>query len=248
MKRRTLSELEDIKLHHRYGGYRIPKLLKIVKESAYYANKRRNKSLEILEREELPVPNAYRRYSEQEKDRGYSSWLDVNFNLTENDLKGSEQQIIQKLRNKFAQNMNFLSTKTSTVKGWKETLRGYEKNLVSQSNLNTEETKRLQQLFKDNFDLVWKSYNKIEQAFADREITGSSDVMISQITKLTQQYSSADEVFMAYKERYEELEEEEIERLAEKTPRGVNLMADFAKEYQKRKAGKKMSVKPLGDN
>ena len=248
MKRRSLTDLEDIKLHHRYGGYRIPKLLQIVKESAYYANKRRNKSLEILEREELPVPNSYRKYSDEEKEKGYWSWRDTNFNLTEDDLKGTEQQVIQKLRNKFAQNMNFLSTQTSTIAGWEKTLRKYEKGIIETSGLNNEESKKLKELFRSNFKLIWDSYNKIEQAFADRDITGSSDVMVAQITKMANHYTSAEEVYAAYKSRYEQLEEEEIERLAEETPRGVNLMADFAKEYQKRKAGKKMSVKPLGDN
>lgn len=205
-KRYKIEEILEIKEKHRYGRMSIKTLKSLVKQSAAYAEARRTRALNVLNKKGMTMPNAYRQYDDEEKSHGYRSWLDTNFQITEEDLKGSKSEIAEKLRAKFRQNAFFLGTTTSTVSGWNKTIDKYMSRVLKVTNLNENE----QKIFRDKLsdkkyaDIIWKSYNRLDETFKDITVKGTSDQLISQIISVVGNIDSADKVFDYFSNKFNE--------------------------------------------
>lgn len=173
------------------------------------------------------MPNAYREYDDEEKSKGYRSWLDANFQITEEDLKGSKSEVSEKLRAKFRQNAFFLGTITSTVTGWNKTIDKYMARILKVTNLNDEEQKvfRERLTIKDYADVVWKSYNRIDEAFKDITIKGTSDQLISQIISVVGNLTTADDVYKYFSKSFKNKQTEANRQELEEADPDIDLTA-----------------------
>lgn len=237
----TIKELIDIRDFHKYGGYSIDKLKTLIHESSMYASSRRSRSVKALERQGLPLPNVYRIPKGNEKTQ---SWRTTEFNITPDDLKGTEREIKAKLRKKFKQNVNFLSTETSTISGWKRTINKYTETIIQKSGLNESDKKKALKTFKTGkyFDLIWRTFNRLEEHYKDITVTGASSQMLYQLIENIDSYDDIESLYSKMAKIYADIEDRNLEEEEEIFPEGVNLAVDF----RRRRKGK-VSVKPLRD-
>lgn len=205
----------------------IKNLKSLVKQSAAYAEARRTRSVKKLKESGMTMPNAYRDYDDEEKSHGYRSWLDATFRITPEDLKGSKTEVAEKLRAKFRQNAFFLSTTTSTVSGWNKTIDKYINRIMKVTNLDENEQKIFKSRLatKEYADIIWKSYNRLDETFKDITIKGTSDQLISQIVSVVGNLSSADDVFKHFSNVFEVKRQEMERKYLEETDPTVDLMA-----------------------
>lgn len=234
-----LDELIDIKQHHRYGKYSLKKMKQLVTNAARIATLTRARAMKAIKDANMPLPNAYRDFPESEKSRGIKSWRNVNFYATKTDLSGSEEQQKAKLRSKFSMIMGFLSDTTKTKKGWEKTVDKFVDRMINKAGLNKEEIIKFKKVFndKEKHNMLFKVYNRLQEAQADREITGSSDVMIAQIASAAPNFSDADDLTAFFIDKYEKIQDEMNAQYLEETPEGVDILADVVR--------KKLSVKSL---
>lgn len=234
-----LEELEDIKKHHRYGKYSLKKMKQLVTNAARIANLTRARAMKAIKDANMPLPNAYRDFPESEKSRGIKSWRNVNFYATKSDLSGSEEQQKAKLRSKFSMIMGFLSDTTKTKKGWEKTVDKFVDRMINKAGLNEEEIIKFKEVFndKEKHKMLFKVFNRLQEAQADKEVTGTSDVMIAQITSAIPNFTNADDLTAFFLNKYDKIKDEMNAQYIEETPEGVDLLADLAR--------KKLSVKPL---
>lgn len=240
--RHTIKDLIEIKDLHKYGGYSIDKLKELISESAMFANSRRTRALKAFENSGMAQPNAYRTQTAGNK---IQSWRTAEFNITKEDLIGSEKEVKEKLRKKFKQNINFLKTETSTVSGWRNTLKKYADTIIEKSGLPEEKKKRAYRKFTSGkyFDLIWKTYNRLEEVYKDITVTGGSSKMIYQLVENISVEDDIENLYNKMAKIYRQIEDKNLEEEEEIFPEGVNLMVD----YRRRRKGM-ASVKPFRDN
>lgn len=205
----------------------IKTLKSLVKQSAAYAEARRTRALNVLNKKGMTMPNAYRQYDDEEKSHGYRSWLDANFQITEEDLKGSKSEVAEKLRAKFRQNAFFLGTTTSTVSGWNKTIDKYMSRILKVTNLSESEQKVFRDKLSDKeyADIIWKSYNRLDETFKDITVKGTSDQLISQIISVVGNINSADKVFEYFNDKFNESIDAKNRQELEEADPDIDLMA-----------------------
>lgn len=123
-------------------------LVKYQKAIGGFAERRRNKALTKIMNENLPLPTAYKETNH------YAINLTYDFGVT--DSKGTLLSI-NDIKRKISVTRRFLKTKTSTVGGWKKTLQSFGKRMGIKGIKS--------KLTKDQYDMLWRIYNKVEEQY-----------------------------------------------------------------------------------
>ena len=118
-------------------------MYKYQKQIGVYAERRRKAALEAYHRNNIPLPTIYN----DEVNTKYSFKPSGN----KNDL-----------RRKISQTRNFLESKTSTIKGWKNTLKNFVDRLNEKVGLDDKSINKFE-LDENQYKALWDIYNKLEE-------------------------------------------------------------------------------------
>lgn len=144
-------------------------LIKYINQSAYYANKRREKVIKYYEQnpnaiitpayKELDKPYKNKKTFDKVKEKEFTSWLNYDFNIPKNIDISKIPNIKNYLVGKLMKNIRFLDNKTSTVYGIKKMLDNF-KNRMIQKGVNVESIEKISN-DKESYQELWKLYNSI---------------------------------------------------------------------------------------
>lgn len=179
-------------------------LVEYIKQSAYYANKRRDKVMKYYENnpnavitpsyKELDKPEKMKPTFKSAKEREFYGWSTYNFDIPKNVNLNIIPNLKDYLIGKLIKNINFLNNKTSTVNGIKRMLDKFEKRLEKHGaslevikNVSTDD---------DKYRELWKLYNKVSSKYDTNKDTNlnSNELqkeIVELITSSTYDYEEA---------------------------------------------------------
>lgn len=148
-------------------------LVEYIKQSAYYANKRRDKVMKYYEDnpnavtapsyKELDKPEKMKPTFKAAKEREFYGWSTYNFDIPKNVNLNTIPNLKDYLIGKLIKNIRFLDNKTSTVNGIKRMLDKFEQRLEKRGvsleaikNVSTDDEK---------YRELWKLYNKVTSKY-----------------------------------------------------------------------------------
>jgi hypothetical protein len=118
-------------------------MYKYQKQIGVYAERRRKAALEAYHRNNIPLPTIY-------KDE-----VNTKFSFKPSGNKNDLRRQISKTR-------NFLEAKTSTIKGWKDTLKNFVDRLNEKVGLDDKSINKFE-LDENQYKALWDIYNKLEE-------------------------------------------------------------------------------------
>ena len=118
-------------------------MYKYQKQIGVYAERRRKAALEAYHRNNIPLPTIY-------KDE-----VNTKFSFKPSGNKNDLRRQISKTR-------NFLQSKTSTIKGWKDTLKNFVDRLNEKVGLDNKSINKFE-LDENQYKALWDIYNKLEE-------------------------------------------------------------------------------------
>lgn len=118
-------------------------MYKYQKQIGVYAERRRKAALEAYHRNNIPLPTIY-------KDE-----VNIKFSFKPSGNKNDLRRQISKTR-------NFLEAKTSTIKGWKDTLKNFVDRLNEKVGLDDKSINKFE-LDENQYKALWDIYNKLEE-------------------------------------------------------------------------------------
>lgn len=118
-------------------------MYKYQKQIGTYAERRRKAALEAYHRNNIPLPTIY-------KDE-----VNTKFSFKPSGNKNDLRRQISKTR-------NFLEAKTSTIKGWKDTLKNFVDRLNEKVGLDDKYINKFE-LDENQYKALWDIYNKLEE-------------------------------------------------------------------------------------
>lgn len=118
-------------------------MYKYQKQIGVYAERRRKAALEAYHRNNIPLPTIY-------KDE-----VNTKFSFKPSGNKNDLRRQISKTR-------NFLESKTSTIKGWKDTLKNFVDRLNEKVGLDNKSINKFE-LDENQYKALWDIYNKLEE-------------------------------------------------------------------------------------
>lgn len=118
-------------------------MYKYQKQIGVYAERRRKAALEAYHRNNIPLPTIY-------KDE-----VNTKFSFKPSGNKNDLRRQISKTR-------NFLEAKTSTIKGWKDTLKNFVDRLNEKVGLDNKSINKFE-LDENQYKVLWDIYNKLEE-------------------------------------------------------------------------------------
>lgn len=118
-------------------------MYKYQKQIGVYAERRRKAALEAYHRNNIPLPTIY-------KDE-----VNIKFSFKPSGNKNDLRRQISKTR-------NFLEAKTSTIKGWKDTLKNFVDRLNEKVGLDDKSINKFE-LDENQYKALWNIYNKLEE-------------------------------------------------------------------------------------
>lgn len=118
-------------------------MYKYQKQIGVYAERRRKTALEAYHRNNIPLPTIY-------KDE-----VNTKFSFKPSGNKNDLRRQISKTR-------NFLEAKTSTIKGWKDTLKNFVDRLNEKVGLDDKFINKFE-LDENQYKALWDIYNKLEE-------------------------------------------------------------------------------------
>ena len=118
-------------------------MYKYQKQIGVYAERRRKAALEAYHRNNIPLPTIY-------KDE-----VNTKFSFKPSGNKNDLRRQISKTR-------NFLESKTSTIKGWKDTLKNFVDRLNEKVGLDSKSINKFE-LDENQYKALWDIYNKLEE-------------------------------------------------------------------------------------
>lgn len=149
-------------------------LIKYIKQSAYYANKRREKVFKYYEQnpnavlspsyKELDKPYKNKKTFDKMKEKEFTSWASYDFDIPKNVDLSKIPNIKNYLVGKLMKNIRFLDNKTSTVYGIKKMLDNF-KNRISSKGVKMDSIEKITN-DKEMYQELWKLYNTIKEEFS----------------------------------------------------------------------------------
>lgn len=118
-------------------------MYKYQKQIGAYAERRRKAALKAYHRNNIPLPTIY-------KDE-----VNTKFSFKPSGNKNDLRRQISKTR-------NFLEAKTSTIKGWKDTLKNFVDRLNEKVGLDDKYINKFE-LDENQYKALWDIYNKLEE-------------------------------------------------------------------------------------
>ena len=118
-------------------------MYKYQKQIGVYAERRRKAALEAYHRNNIPLPTIY-------KDE-----VNTKFSFKPSGNKND-------LRSQISKTRNFLQAKTSTIKGWKDTLKNFVDRLNEKVGLDNKSINKFE-LDENQYKALWDIYNKLEE-------------------------------------------------------------------------------------
>lgn len=118
-------------------------MYKYQKQIGIYAERRRKTALAAYQRNDIPLPTIY-------KDEA-----NTKFSFKPSGNKNDLRRQISKTR-------NFLEAKTSTIKGWKDTLKNFVNRLNEKVGLDDKTINKFE-LDENQYKALWDIYNKLEE-------------------------------------------------------------------------------------
>lgn len=149
-------------------------LIKYINQSAYYANKRRDKVKQYYEEnpnaiispsyKELDEPYKIKKTFKQAKEKEFYSWMSYDFSIPKNADLSKIPNLKNYLVGKLMKNIRFLDNKTSTVYGIQKMLDKFKNRLI-EKGANLESVENISN-DKEQYQELWKLYKAISEEYS----------------------------------------------------------------------------------